>query len=120
VQAQVVAPALQDREHRFPAEQRRQGRDQARQVTVDQLALQRDGGRRHHHRALGHHRVPDRRYQVRQRLSGSGSGLDGEVLAGLDGPLHRLGHGDLSWPLGTADALPPPPREGRRHQAPPC
>ena len=77
VQAQVVAPALQDGEDGFPVEQRLERRDQAGQVTVDQLALQRDGGRGDHDRAARGHRVPHRRDQVGQRLAGAGTGLDG-------------------------------------------
>jgi hypothetical protein len=111
VQAQVVAAALQDREQRLPAEQRLEREGQARQVTVDQLALQRDGGRGHQHRGLGGHRVPYGRDQVGQRLPGTGAGLDGKVLTGLDGSLNGLGHRDLPGPLLAADA-----GHGRREQ----
>ena len=104
LQAQVVAPALKDGEGRLPAEQRRQRRDQPRQVAVDQLALQRDGGRGHHDRAARRHRVPHRRDQIGQRLSGPRSGLHGQVLAGLDGLPYGLGHGDLAGPFRAADA----------------
>ena len=45
-----------------------------------------------------------RRDQVGQRLPGAGAGLDGQVLAGLDGLPHRLGHRDLARPFGAADA----------------
>ncbi len=48
--------------------------------------------------------MPDGGDQVGQRLAGAGPGLDGQVLAGLDGVLHRLGHGDLAGPFRTADA----------------
>ena len=50
VQAQVVAAALEDRERRCPAEQRLERLRQARQIAVDELALQGDGGRRDHDR----------------------------------------------------------------------
>jgi hypothetical protein len=55
--------------------------------------------------------VPYRRHQVGQRLAGAGSGLDGQVLAGLDGQLDRLGHRDLSGAFLAADV-----RHGRREQ----
>ena len=50
VQAQVVAAALEDGEHRLAAEQRGQRVAEPGQVAVDQLALQRDGRGGHHHR----------------------------------------------------------------------
>ena len=51
------------------------------------------------------------RDQVRQRLSGSGAGLDQEVVAGFDGPGHRPGHLVLS-----AAALPAHPGHGTVEQ----
>ena len=104
VQAQVVAAALEDGERRLLAEQRGQGGDQARQVTVDELALQRDRGRGYHDGAAGGYRVQDRRDQVGQGLPGAGAGLHGQVLAGLDGLPYRLGHLDLARPFRAADA----------------
>ncbi len=84
VQAQVVPPTLEDREPRLPAEQRREGRRQPRQVPVDQLALQRDRRGGDDHRGVPLDGVPDRRHQVGQRLPGAGAGLHGQVLAARD------------------------------------
>jgi hypothetical protein len=101
VLAQVVAPSLEDRERRRPAEQRPERLGEPRQVAVDELALQRDRGRGHHDRGVEPGRVPGRWHQVRQRLSGAGARLDREVLAAVHGPGHRLGHLDLPGPLGA-------------------
>jgi hypothetical protein len=49
-------------------------------------------------------RMAHRGDEVGQRLAGPGSGLDGQVLAGLDGALNCLGHRHLPGPLRPADA----------------
>src|SRR5579859_5552508 len=64
VLAQVVAAALENRERRRPAEQRLQGRREAGQVAVDQLALQCDRRGRHHHTGAGGHGMGHRRDQI--------------------------------------------------------
>ena len=74
------------------------------QVTLDELALQGDRGGRHDDRRVRRYRVPDGRDEVGERLPGAGPGLDGEMLGRVDGVADRLGHRDLSWALGTADA----------------
>src|ERR1700722_11008418 len=104
VQAQVVAPALEDGEDGLAAEQLRQRRGEPRQVALDELALQRDGGGRDDHGAAVAQRVPRRRDEVGQRFPGASSGLDRQVLPGLLGLLHGGRHGDLSRPLRAADA----------------
>ena len=53
---------------------------QPRQVAVDELALQRDGGRRHHHGFVGGERPRDCGHQIGERLAGAGACLHGEVL----------------------------------------
>ena len=52
---------------------------------------------------LARDRVPRRGHQVGERLAGAGARLDGQVLAGCDRLLHRLGHRDLPGPLRPAD-----------------
>src|SRR5690606_23588001 len=47
----------------------------------------------------------DRRHQVGQRLSGAGAGLDGEMVAVVDGLLHRLDHRDLTLPLAPSESV---------------
>jgi hypothetical protein len=103
VLAQVVAPPLEDREGRRPAEQRLQRFREARQVAVDELALQRDRGGGHHDRRVHRGRVPGRGHQVRQRLPRARARLDREVLAAVHGAGDRLGHRDLPRALGPGD-----------------
>src|SRR5690606_3445093 len=74
-QAQVVVAALEEGEGGAAPEQRRDGVAQPRQVVVDQLRLQREGGGGDHHRPV-HTQRGD---QVRQRLSGAGARLDQQV-----------------------------------------
>ena len=101
--AQVVAAALEDGERGCPAEQRLERSGQARQVTVDKLPLQRDRRGGNHYARPGGHRVRRRGDEVGEGLARSGARLDGQVFPGEDGPLHRLGHGDLPGPLPAAD-----------------
>ena len=99
VQAQVVAAALEHRERRTPPEQRLERVDQPRQVAVDQLALQGDGGRGDDRAVV----VRQHRHQVGQRLAGAGAGLHQQVLAGLEGVGDRLGHLLLALARRPAD-----------------
>ncbi len=75
--------------------------DQAGQVALDELVLQREGGGGHHDAAV----VEQRRHEVAERLAGAGAGLHQQVLL-LD---HRvgdgLGHLHLTRPLGPAELL---------------
>ena len=103
VQAQVVAAALEDRERRRPAEQRRERLRQPGQVPVDELALQRDRRRRDDDRGAALDGVPDRRHEVGQRLAGAGARLHRQVLAGGDRLPDGLGHGVLPVAPRTAD-----------------
>ena len=104
VQAQVVAAALEDRERRLAAEQRRQRLGQPRQVAVDELALQRDRRGGDDDRACRvRDGVPDRGHEVGQRLAGAGARLHGEVLAGVDRLADGLGHLDLPSRRCAAD-----------------
>ena len=105
VPAQVVATALEDRERRGTAEQRFQCRGKTGQVTVDQLALQRDRRGCHHDAGAVGHGMGHGGHQVGERLASPGAGLDRQVLTGGDGVLHRLRHRDLAGPLCPADSL---------------
>ncbi len=99
VQAEVVRPPLEHGELRAPAQLRMQRVDRPGKVALDELALQRQGGRGHHHPLpLG-----QRRHEVAERLAGAGAGLDEEVGVVVDGLGHGLGHGDLAGPLRAAD-----------------
>src|SRR5690606_22552244 len=97
-QAQVVVPALEEGEGGAPPEQRLDGVDQPRQVVVDQLRLQREGGGGDHHRSV-HTQRGD---QVRQRLAGAGARLDQQVLPGGHRPVDRGRHALLARPFHAA------------------
>jgi hypothetical protein len=47
--------------------------------------------------------MPRRWDEIPERLSGAGTGLNGEMLAGVHGAAHREGHRDLPGSLGSAD-----------------
>ena len=79
VQAQVVVAALEDRELGGAAERLAQRVGEPGQVTVDELALQRDRGRGHHDGPAPVRGEPQRGHQVGQRLARPGAGLHGEV-----------------------------------------
>jgi hypothetical protein len=64
VEAQVVAPALEDGERGRAAQERFEGLRQAGEVAVDQLALQRDRGRGDDDRGALRRRVVDGGHQV--------------------------------------------------------
>ena len=76
-----------------------QGLDGARQVSLDELALQRQRRRGDHH-ALP---MGQRRHQIAERLSGAGAGLDQQMGAAVDGFLDGFGHGHLAGTLRAAD-----------------
>lgn len=99
VQAHVVRPALEHRELGAAAQQRMQCVHRARQVPFHELALQREGGRRHDDPLP----VRERGHQVSERLSGTRAGLDQQVGAVVDGLLDGFGHGHLARALRTAD-----------------
>ena len=105
VAAQVVAAALEDREARGAAEGLRQRLGETREVAVDQLGLQRDGGGGDDDRLVGLQCVPDRGHEVGERLPGAGPGLDGEVLPGAQRPLDGRGHVLLALALSAPEGL---------------
>ncbi len=96
--ADVVVAALEQRERRPAAQDRRDGVHQARQVDGDELVLERQRRRRDHDGLARR----ERRAQVRQGLAGAGAGLDEQVAAGADGLGHRLGHAALAVPGAAA------------------
>ena len=73
--------------------------DGARQVALDQLALEREG-RGGDDDALA---VRERGHQVAEGLAGAGAGLDQQVGAVVHGACDGLGHGDLAGALRAAD-----------------
>jgi hypothetical protein len=104
VEAEIVVSALEDRELRPAAKRPAQRVGQPRQVAVDQLALQRDGGGGDHHRAvLASRGELERGHQVRERLAGPGAGLNREVRAVAHRVPDGLRHPALPVPLGAAD-----------------
>ena len=107
VEAQVVLPALQQREARRAGQRIGERVDQLGQIAVDQLALQGDRRGRHHDRRVVGHRAGDRRNQVRQRLSGAGSRLHRQVLAGVEGVRDRGGHLAVGRCVRCRPAPPP-------------
>jgi hypothetical protein len=74
--------------------------DRARQVPLDQLTLQRQGGGRHDDGLP----VGERGHQIAQGLSGTGAGLDQQVGSVVDGLRDGLGHGHLAGALRAADS----------------
>jgi hypothetical protein len=89
-QTQVMVASLEDGEGRAPAQRRLHRVGQLRQIVVDQLVLQGQGGGRDHDRTLDQ----QGRHEVGQRLAGPGAGLHQQVLVlghGIrDGGRHRL------------------------------
>ena len=104
VGAQVVATALDQREGRPPAEQGGDRVGEPRHVAVDDLGLEGQRRRRDDGRTAAVDGVEDGRDEVRERLAGARAGLDEEVLPGVDGPRHRVGHLDLPGPLDAPHA----------------
>ena len=99
VQAGVVGAALEHGVRRVHAGVVLERRDQARQVALDQLVLERERRGGDHDPLV----VEQARHQVGQRLAGAGAGLHQQVLA-VD---HRVGHGlrhlDLAGALLAAE-----------------
>src|SRR6185312_1669654 len=77
--------------------------DQPGQITIDELALQRDGGRRHDNGGVVAQSVHDRGDQIGERLAGAGAGLYDEVLVGREGLRHRGGHLLLAAAFAAAE-----------------
>ena len=75
----------------------------AGEIAVDELALQRDGGRGDDDRGVLLDGVVDRGHEVGQRLAGAGARLHGHVLAGGDRRAHGLRHRVLAFPAGAPD-----------------
>jgi hypothetical protein len=93
VEAQIVSPALEDCETQGARQRWFQRVDEPGKVAFDELTLQGDGRRGNDDRAVGLNSTPNRRHQVCQRLAGTGPGLHGKVLTGVecrgDGLCHR-------------------------------
>ncbi len=85
----VQGPAAENRLHRV---------GQSGQIVVDQLRLQREGGRRDDHRAVHE----QRRREIGERFAGAGAGLDEQVLAMAGGVGDRVRHRLLAGALGSA------------------
>ena len=103
VEAQVVVAPLEYGELRSAAERLAQRVGEPGQVPVDELALQRDGGRGDDDGpALGGGELHGG-HQVGQRLAGPGAGLHGEVRAVGHRVPDGLGHDGLPGPLRPAD-----------------
>ena len=99
VQTQVIGAALEHGEFGAPAQQRMQRLDRTRQVALDELALERQGGRGDHHSLA----VRERRHQIAEGLSGAGAGLHQQMGLFVHGPGDGLGHRHLAGALGAAD-----------------
>ena len=102
VQAQVVSPALEEGELRRAWQCVRQRLGERRQVAVDELALQSDGGGGNHHGLVGGDGTGDRRHQIGERLACAGACLYRQVLAGVERVRHGVGHLDLTAALAAA------------------
>ena len=112
LQAQIVPAALEDGEHRLAAQGGRDRGGQPRQVPVDELTLERDRGRRDDDGPAPGDGMPRGWHEIRQRLARSGTGLDRQVLTGLDRLLYGARHRDLARALRSAD-----PGHGHGEQA---
>ena len=99
VQAQVVRPALEHGELGAAAQQRVQRVDRARQVALDELALEGEGGRGDHDPLA----VRQRGHQIAERLAGAGAGLDEQMGAVVDRPRRRL----RPWSTWPGRSVPP-------------
>jgi hypothetical protein len=105
VHAQVVAAALEDGEVGFAAQFLLEGLGEAGEVAVHELPLEGDGGRGDHDGGFLGHGVAQGGDEVGQGLAGAGARLDGQVLAGADGVVHRLRHLHLALALGSAHRI---------------
>ena len=101
VQAGVVAAALQHGVRRVDALEGTDRLDQAREVALDQLVLEREGRGGDHDPFV----VEERRDQVGQRLAGAGAGLDQQMPPAGQRGGDGLGHRDLARSLVTAERL---------------
>ena len=102
VQAQVILAALQQRESRRAGQCIGERVDQLGQIAIDQLSLQGDRRGGHHDRRVIGDRADNRRNKVSQRLSGAGSRLHRQVLAGFEGVGNRGGHLQLAAAFAAA------------------
>ena len=94
LQADVVAATFRQRIRRATAERALERSDQARQILVDELGLQRLGRRGHDHPfATG-----ERRHEIAERLAGARPSLDQEVLPAAQRQLDRRDHRPLPFP----------------------
>ncbi|GAA2625514.1 hypothetical protein GCM10009863_45220 [Streptomyces axinellae] len=73
--------------------------DRARQVALDELALERERGGGDHDSLA----VCQRGDQISQRLAGTGARLYEEVASVIDGLGDGFGHSGLTWAFGTPD-----------------
>ncbi|SHS14313.1 Uncharacterised protein [Mycobacteroides abscessus subsp. abscessus] len=103
VETQVISPALEDREPGLAGQRRRQRLSEAGEIAVHELALQRNGGRRYHHRGGLLDGVRKCGHQVCQGFTGAGTGLDHQMLTAVQGVLDGGGHGELSGTFSAAE-----------------
>jgi len=92
-------PALEHRDARGARQARAHRVDDERQVARDDLPLQREGRGGDDDLLVVVHRVRHRRDEVAQRLARAGTGLDEQVLPGVDRGGDRAGH--LVLPLAV-------------------
>ena len=103
VQAQVVVAPLEDGEPRRAPERLAQRLGEPGQVALDELALQRDGGRGDHDGPALVRGEPQRGHQVGERLARPGACLHGEVRPVGHRVPDRLRHDGLPGALRPAD-----------------
>ncbi len=103
VLAQVVVPALEQRDLGRPGQLGAHRLGDQRQVARDDLALQGEGGRGDDDALAVDDRVPHGRDEVRERLTRARARLHQEVPAVVDGLGHRLGHAALPLPPAAAE-----------------
>ena len=103
VHAQVVVAALEDCKLGASAEWLLQCIGEPWQISIDELALKRDGGGGHDNGAPRLDRVAQARNEVGERLTGTRAGLDGQMLAGVDRVRHGGRHRQLTGSFGTAE-----------------
>ena len=98
LETDVVVPALEHGVGERTRQERLQGLSHDGEVTLGELALERERRRRHYD-SVALHRVQRGRHEVGERLARAGSGLDEEVLgdlpSGFQRRCDRLGHSEL-------------------------
>ena len=109
VQAGVIGAPLEDGVRRVEAGHALDRLHEPREVALDELVLEGEGGGGDHDALVVEHR----RDEVAQRLAGAGAGLDEQVLLGLQRLGDRLGHRHLAGSLLAAERLD----GGRQHLA---